>query len=168
MGSLSQNESLVRISFHEVPRKTDTFTAEFSTKNIQDDLVKLLASSSMPSTSSADASTLIRQNCSSSFLLSQLISSCCSSIVSTCRPCSTIMPRIIPFPLFRSIQPRRIHHPYSRSVAIYAPRCQCTSGIEPCGHGHYGSKLGASPTISYSPFHSGFIHPQFKPVRTPE
>jgi DNA mismatch repair protein MSH2 len=45
-----------------ISQKTDTFTAEFSTKNIQDELVKLLASSSIPSTSSADASTLIRMS----------------------------------------------------------------------------------------------------------
>ncbi|KAF9788606.1 DNA mismatch repair protein [Thelephora terrestris] len=40
---------------------TERKPSEFSTKNIQDELVKLLASSSMPSTSSADASTLIPQ-----------------------------------------------------------------------------------------------------------
>ena len=76
-------------------QKVDAFAAEFSTKNIQDDLVKLLASSSMPSTSSADASTLIRTN---AFFPSglHLTTPCYSSIVSTRRSRSTLMPRIIP------------------------------------------------------------------------
>jgi DNA mismatch repair protein MSH2 len=83
---------------HKTTRKIDAFTAEFSTRNIQDDLVKLLAPSSIPSTSSADASTLIRANDFSS-VRSQLISLCYSSTVSACRSRGVIMPCIIPLSL---------------------------------------------------------------------
>lgn len=59
---ITERKPCKQIPVHKVLRKADAYIAEFSTKNVQDDLVKLLASSSMPSTSSADASTLIRAN----------------------------------------------------------------------------------------------------------
>jgi DNA mismatch repair protein MSH2 len=60
---ITERKSCKQLGVHRIPTQTDSlFAAEFATKNIQDDLVKLLAPSSTPSTSSADASTLIRAN----------------------------------------------------------------------------------------------------------
>ena len=118
---------------------------EFTSRNVQDDLMRLLNTTSIPSTSTGvDPASIIRKHKYLPLCASRTKPHYDSTTQSASSPSFPGSTPYLPLLTLGSIQPRRIHHPHARPDAVYEARRKCAASLEPyrCARQCRKSKLG--------------------------